>query len=167
MSNGRSHTISSADKAAAAATIASPAIVGCRNGSSRTVIAGDQAYRVEVDLDVDDGSRAGLLLFYNRRLYCGLGFDRQRFVMHRYGLERQGSKPEGIGRRLRMRITNDRHIVTIHYSVDGRQWTRYGVQMEVSGYHHNVAGDFLSLRPAIYAAGSGQVRIRNVRYEAL
>ena len=41
------------------------------------------------------------------------------------------------------------------------------VQMEVYGYHHNVAGDFLSLRPAVYAAGSGEVRIRSVRYEAL
>lgn len=130
-------------------------------------IAGDQAYRVEVDLEVDDSSRAGLLLFYNRHLYCGLGFDRERFVMHRYGQERRGSKPRDIGRRLRMRITNDRHIVTLHYSVDGRQWTKYGVQMEVSGYHHNVAGDFLSLRPAIYAAGTGEVRVRNVRYAAL
>lgn len=39
--------------------------------------------------------------------------------------------------------------------------------MEVSGYHHNVAYDFLSLRPALYAAGSGEVRFRNFRYRAL
>jgi xylan 1,4-beta-xylosidase len=44
---------------------------------------------------------------------------------------------------------------------------RNATQFEVSGYHHNVAGDFLSLRPAIYAAGSGEVRVRNVRYTAL
>lgn len=35
-------------------------------------------------------------------------------------------------------------------------------RMEVSGYHHNVAYDFLSLRPALYAAGTGEVRFRNV-----
>jgi beta-xylosidase len=34
-------------------------------------------------------------------------------------------------------------------------------------YHHNVAGDSLSLRPAIYAAGAGEVRIRDVHYTAL
>jgi len=130
-------------------------------------IVGDQAYRVEADLEIVGTARAGLLLFYNRRLYCGVGFDTERFVMHRYGLERRGRKPEGIDRRLKLRITNNHHIVTIHHSVDGRQWTKYGVQMEVSGYHHNVAGDFLSLRPAIYAAGGGEVRIRNVRYQAL
>jgi hypothetical protein len=39
--------------------------------------------------------------------------------------------------------------VTVHHSVDGATWTKYGVQFEVSGYHQNVAGDFLSLRPAI------------------
>ena len=49
-------------------------------------------------------------------------------------------------------MTNDRHIVTLpleRHRFDGRQatWNKYDVQMEVSGYHHNVAGDFLSLRP--------------------
>jgi len=70
-------------------------------------------------------------------------------------------------RLLRIRIKNDRHIVTVHYSVDGRTWTKFSNQFEVSGYHHNVAGDFLSLRPAVYAAGTGEVRIRDVRYRAL
>jgi beta-xylosidase len=137
-----------------------------RDSSPLCFIVGDQSYRVEVDLEIDATARAGLLLFYNRRLYCGLGFDDNGFVMHRYGLERRGRKPRGIGRRLRLRITNDKHIVTIHHSVDGMQWTKYDVQMEVSGYHHNVAGDFLSLRPAIYASGQGEVKVRDVRYQA-
>ena len=66
-----------------------------------------------------------------------------------------------------LRLTNDRHIVTIHYSADGKTWTLFGTRMEVSGYHHNVAYDFLSLRPALYAAGSGEVRFRNFKYRAL
>jgi beta-xylosidase len=137
-----------------------------RDCSPLTFIPGDQAYRVEADIEVDESARAGLLLFYNRRLYCGLGFDAQRFVMHRYGLERTAAKPLA-GRRLRLRITNDRHIVTLHYSADGQEWRKFDVQMEVSGYHHNVAGDFLSLRPALYVAGVGEACIRSVRYEAL
>jgi len=138
-----------------------------RDSSPLSFIAGDTAYEVEADLEIDEHARAGLLLFYSRRLYCGLGFDDEHLVMHRYGLERAGAKPAGIHRRLRIRIRNDRHIVTVHYSVDGASWTKYTNQFEVSGYHHNVAGDFLSLRPAIYAAGAGEVRIRNFRYAAL
>ena len=62
----------------------------------------------------------------------------------------------------------DRHIVTNHTSEDdGRTWKKHGVQMEVSGYHHNVAYDFLSLRPALYVAGAGEARFRNLIYRAL
>jgi beta-xylosidase len=87
--------------------------------------------------------------------------------MHRYGLERNG-QPVVRGNRCRMRIANDRHIVTIHTSGDGgKTWQKYGVQMEVSGYHHNVAYDFLSLRPALYVAGAGEARFRNLVYRAL
>jgi xylan 1,4-beta-xylosidase len=141
------------------------------DASPLTFIAGDQHYRVTADLEIEAASRAGLLLFYNKRLYCGLGFDREGFVMHRYGLERRVRYKDMLGdtvpHRLWLRITNDRHIVTIHHSRDGRDWTKFDVQVEVSGYHHNVAYDFLSLRPAIYAAGRGVVTVRDVIYEAL
>ena len=43
----------------------------------------------------------------------------------------------------------------------------FDVQMEVSGYHHNVAGDFLSLRPAIFVAGRGQAAFRALGFRAL
>jgi len=133
-------------------------------------IAGDQAYRVTVDIDADEGTEAGLLLFYNRRLYAGLGFGNGALMMHRYGLQRSRgthSAQDNSGK-LSIRLTNDRNILTIYTSNDGRQtWRKFDVQMEVSGYHHNVAYDFLSLRPAIYAAGQGQARFRNFTYEAL
>ena len=49
----------------------------------------------------------------------------------------------------------------------GKKWERYDRAIEVSGYHHNVAYDFLSLRPALYASGQGEVRFRNFKYRAL
>jgi beta-xylosidase len=139
-----------------------------RDCSPLCFIAGDQAYEVTVEAAVEDGARAGLLLFYNRRLYCGIGFDERGLVMHRYGLERRN---DGIavpaGGRLSLRMRNDRHIVTLWYRAPGADWQRFPVQMEVSGYHHNVAYDFLSLRPAIYAAGPGVASFRNLTYRAL
>jgi beta-xylosidase/lysophospholipase L1-like esterase len=130
-------------------------------------VTGDHAYEVEVEIDADPGATAGLLLFYNRRLYVGLGYSDKNFIMHSYGIERPGAKPPHVGRTLHLRLRNDRHIVTIHYSVDGKTWDRYDRGMEVSGYHHNVGYDFLSLRPALYAAGQGEVRFRHFRYRAL
>jgi hypothetical protein len=39
--------------------------------------------------------------------------------------------------------------------------------MEVSGYHHNVRGGFLMLRPGLYSAGEGEARFRDFRFRAL
>lgn len=135
--------------------------------SPLTFIVGDLAYEVQVECELIGDVQAGLLLFYNRRLYCGLAYSADGFVMHRYGLQRKVGAPADLGRKLWLRIRNDRNIVTIWHSQDGQQWTQFYVQMEVSGYHHNVAYDFLSLRPGIYAAGNGEVRYRDLRYRAL
>jgi beta-xylosidase len=67
-----------------------------------------------------------------------------------------------------MRLTNDNHIVTCYSSPDGVTWTKFDRQMEVSGYHQNVRGGFMMLRPGIYAAGgAGEARFRNFKYRAL
>ena len=109
---------------------------------------------------------AGLLLFYDEELYCGVGFDAERFVSHQYGLERH-RRTNPHGRRLIMRLRNDRHIVTFHTSSDGENWIKYDRGMEVSGYHHNVRGGFHMLKPGFYASGDGEVRFRNFKYRAL
>jgi xylan 1,4-beta-xylosidase len=130
-------------------------------------VTGDHAYEIEVEIDADERATAGLLLFYNRRLYVGLGFSTSSLIMHSYGTERPGAKPAALGNHVYLRLRNDRHIVTVDYSADGRTWQRYDRGMEVSGYHHNVGYDFLSLRPAVYAAGTGEVRFSQFTYRAL
>ncbi|NZA25806.1 family 43 glycosylhydrolase [Luteimonas sp. SJ-92] len=138
-----------------------------RDASPLTAIAGDQAYQVEVEMEIEPGAVGGALLFYSDRLYAGLGSNGKDFIMHRYGEERPARLAPGPGGRLWLRLTHDRHVLTIHHSRDGRNWEKYGVQMEVSGYHHNTVGRFLSLRPGIYAAGDGRVRFHAYRYRAL
>lgn len=137
------------------------------NSSPLLLIAGDTAYRFECDIEITPGATAGLVLFYDDKLYCGLGFDGTRFITHQYGIER--ARPTNpYGNRMRMRITNNHHIVAIHTSGDGGQsWRRFDRGMEVSGYHHNVRGGFLMLRPGLYAAGKGEVRFRDFRFTAL
>jgi beta-xylosidase len=138
-----------------------------RDASPLCFIAGDLGYEMTVAVEVRGGAQAGVLLFYNRRLYCGLGFDAQHFTMHRYGLERTRAKPGDSGAKLWLKVRNDRHIVTFHHSDDGERWTKFDVQMEVSGYHHNVAGDFLSLRPALFCAGKGEAAFSRLAFQAL
>jgi beta-xylosidase len=137
------------------------------DSSPLLLIAGDQAYRFECDIQIGPGGTAGLILFYDDKLYCGLGFDAERFVTHQYGIER-GRPANPHGRRMRMRVTNDRHIVTYDTSGDGgKTWVRFDRGMEVSGYHHNVRGGFLMLRPGLYSAGAGDARFSNFTFRAL
>lgn len=137
------------------------------DGAPLLLIAGDTGYRFECDIEIAPGGTAGLILFYDDKLYCGLGFDEKRFVTHQYGIER-GRPANPHGRRMRMRVTNDRHIISFHTSGDGgRTWSRFDRGMEVSGYHHNVRGGFLMLRPGLYSAGSGTARFRDFRFTAL
>lgn len=139
------------------------------NSAPMTFVVGDQAYQMEVDIDVGAGAQGGVLLFYNDKLYAGLGMDGNSLVLHRYGLDqRRSAKPAAMRQPVRVRLTNRRHILSLHTSNDqGKTWQKFNTQMDVSGYHHNVAYGFMSLRPALYAVGSGAVRFANLRYQAL
>jgi beta-xylosidase len=137
------------------------------SGSPLLLTAGDTGYEFECDIEVPPGGTAGLILFYDDKLYCGLGFDGKRFVTHQYGIER-GRPANPHGNRMRLRVTNRRHIVAYHTSGDGgRTWKRFDRGMEVSGYHHNVRGGFLMLRPGLYSAGAGESIFRDFRFRAL
>lgn len=137
-----------------------------RDSTPLTFLVGDQAYEVDVEVEIDAGVDAGLLMFYDRVLYCGLGFDKASFVTHQYGEGRRRPVNSG-GTRQWLRMRNNRHILTFFTSKDGEAWTRMDRQMEVSGYHHNVRGGFFMLRPGLYAVGNGEARFRNLRYRAL
>jgi xylan 1,4-beta-xylosidase len=141
------------------------------SGSPLMLTCGDTSYSFECDIAIDEGVTAGLLLFYDDKLYAGLGFDSARFVTHQYGIER-GRPHNPYGRSMKIRLTNRRHIIALHTSGDnGQTWQRFDRGMEVSGYHHNVRGGFLSLKPAIYAASAsdfqGEAHFRNFVYTAL
>jgi xylan 1,4-beta-xylosidase len=70
-------------------------------------------------------------------------------------------------RTIHIRLANRANILTFHYSSDGVAWTRHPWQMEVSGFHHNVFGGFMSLKVGIYSAGAGEVRARQFTYRGL
>lgn len=132
-------------------------------------IQGDPAFELELDLDFDAGVQAGLLMFYSPRLYAGMGANSRSLQLHRYGQDiRAVPKPPGIARRMQLRLRCVRHVLTLFSRANADQpWSKFPVQMDVSGYHHNTAGGFASLRPAVYAAGRGEARIAHLRYRAL
>ena len=138
------------------------------NSAPLVCLVGDRAYQVEVALELDGGAEGGLLLYYNPKAFIGLGFTADTVKTYQYAEELPWARVARASRSVRVRMTNNAHVVTFEYSHDdGHSWTLHGTRMEVSGMHHNVFGGFLSLRVGLFAVGKGAVRLRDFRYRAL
>ena len=139
---------------------------GPADASPLLFVAGDRSYEVSVEIEIDGAAQGGLLLFYNEKLFCGLGLSEGKLHAYRIGQEERWP-PGGPAttRRLHLRAVNDENVVTFFHSLDGKSWTKER-SFEVAGYNHNVADGFLSLRPGIYASGKGGVTFRNLTYRA-
>ena len=140
---------------------------GPANASPLLFVAGDRSYEVRVEVELDGAAQAGLLLFYNEKLFCGVGVGTEKLHAWRIGQEERwpGGAPIDV-QRLHLRLVNDENVVTFYYSRDGQRWTKER-SFEVAGYNHNVADGFLSLRPGLYATGEGKATFRNLTYRAL
>jgi xylan 1,4-beta-xylosidase len=138
------------------------------DSSPLTCTVGDRSYEAEVSLDLIGEAEAGLLLFYNHKAFVGLGFTPSALKTFEFADELPWMRSAHATSTLRLKVTNDEHVVTFHSSRDeGRTWTLLGKRMEVSGLHHNVFGGFLSLKIGLYGAGPGEVRVRDFRHRAL
>lgn len=138
------------------------------DSSILTCGVGDRAYQVEVSFTLVDDCEAGLMLFYNHKAFVGLGFNTETLKIYQYAEEHAWARVALKTRNLRLRLTNNHHVITYEYSVDdGRTWKLYPTRMEVSGIHHNVFGGFLSLKVGIYSGGKGRVQVRDFQYRAL
>jgi xylan 1,4-beta-xylosidase len=141
--------------------------IGPHDCSPLTQQVGDRSYELQVELELVGNTQGGLLLLFDERLFLGMGIDGKRMTTYRGGKASYWPEPAPAARRMYLRITNDRQIVTFHYSLDGRTWTRHGVRSYVSGYNANTVDNLLSLRPALFAAGEGEVIFRDYRFRAL
>jgi len=138
------------------------------DSSPITCAVTDRAYQAEVTLTLIDGAEAGVLLFYNHKAFVGLGFTADTVKTFQYAEEHSWARQAIKTSSVRVRITNNRHVITYEYSHDnGRSWRLHPTRMEVSGINHNVFGGFLSLKVGIYCAGTGKVQISNFIYRAI
>ncbi len=142
---------------------------GPGDSSPLAFIAGDLAYQVDVDIDVDvrNTGQGGLLLFYGEKLFAGVGLSRAGSHTYSLGAESiwNGPVPVGPGYQ-RLRVINRRQVASFYRSENGGPWTKI-ISVDVAGYNHNMGQGFVSLRPALFASGNGSATFRNLRYAAI
>lgn len=131
--------------------------------SALTTPVGSHSYTVEVDVEMQQESTAGLLLFYNAEHSTGILLSPEG-ISARLATGSSHSFQEKGATRATLRIVNDRQEVDFYYKLPGKPWRRTEESAEISGMDHNVLGGFLDVRPALCAYGSGQATFRAFRY---
>lgn len=127
-------------------------------------ISGDYEAIVELE-SIGNVTEFGLLLYYNENYKTGI-FVKDGYIFSRWGLAQSfGEKYESNKIFLKLRKRND--IVSFFYSQDGIVFEKMRMSTEVSGYHTNVLGGYLSLRLGIYAAGNGRILCKQFKINAL
>ena len=128
-----------------------------------TTPVGGHSYTVEVDVELDSGCEAGLLLFYNPEHAVAVTLGPKGLsVRVANGMTFTHEAPQM--KRATLRIVNDRQEIDYYFRPENGSWQRNPESAEISGMHHNVLGGFLDVRPALAAWGSGAAKFRNFRY---
>lgn len=128
-----------------------------------TTPVGGHAYTIEVDVEIEPGCEAGLLLFYNPEHATGITLGPGGIGV-RVGNGLTFAYAEDGAKRATLGIVNDRQEIDFYFRRPNQEWQRIPESAEISGMHHNVIGGFLDVRPALSAWGTGDATFRSFRY---
>jgi xylan 1,4-beta-xylosidase len=127
-------------------------------------IPDDHNFEVTVKLEPEKGVEAGLILFYNQKVFAGIGIkDGFIFTLSRGEMTSNPMVEAPRARYFKLKLFE--FDLTMQYSEDGFSWKTYPNSLEVSGYQHNMLGGFSSLKIGVYGLGSGRLRIGDFTYK--
>ncbi len=101
----------------------------------------------------------GLTFFYSEA--CSAGICLKDGTIFSFCLGQYHRSAAFRGGALRLRIRKRGDVLSYFYG-DGDKFVKTEVSDEVSAFHHNVFKGFLSLRPGVYAAGSGRALLCSI-----
>ena len=140
---------------------------GLADCSPLTCLVGDHDYEAELDFELDGAAQGGLALFHDARGFVGIGIGAGRMHTYSYGQEHRWMQQPTPGLRHRLRVTQRRHLVSFDHAVADGPWIQNPWLRDISALHQTGFGTALSLRPALFAAGPGEVRFRQFSYRSL
>jgi xylan 1,4-beta-xylosidase len=136
------------------------------NSSPLLTIPLHHSYTAEVELSIEGKAMGGLVLFYNGKAFSGILANNENILANINGWQFETEK-KVIKNHVFLRLKNINNTVDLYYSTDGVKWNKIESSLEVSGKHHNVLGEFLSLRIGLCSVGKGKVAFKGFKYESL
>jgi len=140
---------------------------GLSDCSPLTCLVGDHGYEAELEFELEGAAQGGLALFHDARGFVGIGISEGCVHTYNYGQEHRWMQQPTQGRRHRLRVTHQHHLISFHHAAGDGPWIRNPWLRDISALHQNGLGTLLSLRTALFAAGSGHVRFRHFSYQSL
>lgn len=129
-------------------------------------VAPDKDYEISAEFNVEGNVEAGLIFCYNKNCFAGFGCGKNRMVCWRRGVRRDKGANR-LGNHFWLKLRFEDNTIVGYLSKNGREWSQMQWGLEVSGYHHNVLSDFLSLLPGVYCYGNGKATISEFKYQAI
>lgn len=124
------------------------------------------SYSTSVEVLIEGNAVGGLLLFYSSKAYSGILADSANVLSNLRGW--QFVTENGVhAKRVFLKLENHENVVDMYYSFDAKTWIKTSNSFDITGYHHNVLGDFLAVRIALVSMGEGKVKFRNFEYSPL
>ncbi|WP_233566046.1 MULTISPECIES: family 43 glycosylhydrolase [unclassified Flavobacterium] len=139
---------------------------GIGNSSPLLCTPSDHSYSAQVEVEIEGNATAGLILFYDNKLYTGIAADKENVL----AILRSWQFPtlKGINKtHLFLRLEKKEQLVNMFYSLDGKEWIKIENSAEVSSFNHNVLSGFMSLRLGLSSVGEGQVTFKNFVYKGI
>jgi xylan 1,4-beta-xylosidase len=136
---------------------------GIGNSSPLLCTPSDHSYTAEVEVEIEGNASAGLVLFYDTKLFTGIAFDKENIM----AILRVWQFPtvKGVNKtHLFLRLEKKEQVVNMFYSIDGKDWLKIENSAEVSSFNHNVLSGFMSLKLGLSAVGDGSVTFKNFVY---
>jgi len=123
----------------------------------------DKTYETEVEIQLENGNQAGLMLFYNEQAYAGIISDGKVFKVHKDG-QTSFDLPNKFGKHFFLKILNQGNSCTFSVSKDRQNWTVLAENIDVSELHHNNYNGFYALRIALVSAVKAKAGFKNFVY---
>lgn len=135
------------------------------DGNLLLVSPTDKNYQTEVEVQLDNGNKGGLLLYYNEKAFAGVVATAKSFTVYTDGVKSK-EIPHKMGNRLFVKILNQANKCTFFVSKDGKEWSVLAKEVNVSELHHNNYKGFYALRPALVSTGKGKAHFKKFSYKS-
>lgn len=120
-----------------------------------------ESYEVEVNIELNENSHGGLVLFYAENAYTGITYDGENIYIHRDGVETE-TRPNIYGVGCKIKLVNYRGMLDMYFN---NHVVAQG--LNAAELNHNRLGNFLSLCPALVAIGDTPTQFVDFSYKSL